>query len=120
MRLAVIGSRTFGDFHCLASWMDGLLVRHGQQVVISGGARGADSLAEKWVQEVNESGASIEMIVHLPRWEELGKRAGFVRNQLIVDDCQVLLAFWDTESKGTKHSIDLAIKAKKPVVIVPF
>jgi hypothetical protein len=52
-----------------------------------------------------------------PDWDKYGKRAGFIRNELIINEADKIIAFWDGESKGTKLSIDLAIKAGKPIDI---
>jgi len=45
---------------------------------------------------------------------------GFIRNQQIVDACDMVLAFWDGKSKGTQHTISLAKAQKKPTFIVYF
>lgn len=51
-------------------------------------------------------------------WEAHGKRAGFIRNQQIVNYADRVVAFWDGESKGTKSTIDMALKAKKRLDVV--
>jgi hypothetical protein len=73
-------------------------------VVLSGGARGADKLGEAWANKV---GLPIE--VRLAKWDELGKRAGYIRNREMARDADVVVVFWDGESKGTKHMIDAAL-----------
>jgi hypothetical protein len=50
-------------------------------------------------------------------WDTHGKAAGFMRNQLIVDNCDKVTAFWDGKSKGTLDTITRAVKAGKTVVI---
>jgi len=111
LKLAVVGSRTFNDIltaHEIISSFD-------PSIIISGGAKGADSFAQNYA-ELN----AIKCIIHLPDWNKYGKRAGFLRNELIVRDCNHLLAFWDGTSRGTKHSIDLATDAGIPVDVIYF
>ena len=76
--------------------------------IVTGGAEGPDLIAEYW--------AYIHRVpcrVFKPDWEKFGKSAGAVRNRLIVDHCDQLIAFWDGKSKGTKISIDMASEANK-------
>ena len=80
--------------------------------IISGGAKGADKLAEKYALE-----RGIPVTVHEPDWDLHGRSAGYIRNKLIVQDADEIIAFWDRHSKGTKHTIDIAEKANKPVHI---
>ena len=41
-------------------------------------------------------------------WENLGRGAGYVRNVQMAFYADALIAFWDGESRGTKHMIDIA------------
>ena len=86
--------------------------------VISGGAKGADSLARKAALIMQPEGVKYTEFPAL--WQTHGKAAGFIRNQQIVDACDVVLAFWDGKSRGTNHTIKLAKQAKKPTFIVYF
>lgn len=108
LKYAVIGSRTFTDYDFLVS----VLKFHNIDEIISGGARGADSLAKLYGQR-----NSIKVVEFLPQWDIYGKSAGFRRNKLIIDACDEVIAFWDGASKGTKISIDLAKEQGKPVHI---
>jgi hypothetical protein len=113
MKLAIVGSRDFNDYNLLHDtlrWFDAEL-----DCIISGGAAGADSLGAKFSDERH-----IECVVFPALWNTHGKAAGFIRNQQIVDACDIVLAFWDGKSKGTEHTISLAKKAKKPTFIVYF
>ena len=51
-------------------------------------------------------------------WLNLGKRAGYVRNTDIVKNSDMIIAFWDGKSKGTKHTIGLAQKMGKECKII--
>ena len=81
--------------------------------VVSGGAPGADSLAEKWAKENKKM-----LTIYPADWLNLGKRAGYVRNTDIVKNSDMIIAFWDGNSKGTKHTIGLAQKMGKECKII--
>jgi hypothetical protein len=104
MNIAVVGSRDLVDYKIVEDVLFSTVNPEGD-VIVSGGAKGADQLAEHFANE-----NSIPKIIHRPNYDEYGKAAPFVRNQLIVDDADYMVAFWDGVSKGTKDSID---KAKK-------
>ena len=74
------------------------------EAVVWGGARGADSLAERYAQE-----RGLKMIVFPAQWKKYGRRAGFIRNVNIIRECDVCFAFWDGESHGTKHETSNAL-----------
>jgi glycerophosphoryl diester phosphodiesterase len=71
---------------------------------VSGGARGADTFGEQYAKV---HGFDIKQF--LPDWEGKGKGAGFIRNAEMADYADYLIAFWDGESRGTKHMIDTAL-----------
>lgn len=110
-RIAIIGSRHFNDYPLLKSLMDRR--KDSIQMVVSGGANGADSLGARWATENN-----ILTKIFKPDWDLYGKRAGYLRNEQIIQNCDICVAFWDGESKGTKHSIDLCKKMDNPCLIV--
>lgn len=113
MKLAIIGSRGFNDY----AWLKRVLTFRFPvpELVVSGGAGGADSLAERWSEE-----RGIKTLVLKPDWELHGKKAGFLRNLEIITACDEVLAFWDGESKGTANSLGHAKKQKKPTTVIYF
>jgi hypothetical protein len=113
IKIGVIGSRSFNDYELLKRTLDEYLGK--VWVVVSGGADGADSLGEKWAEENN-----IKTCIYLPDWDTHGKYAGFIRNKDIVEDSDIIIAFWDGMSRGSEHSINLAKKMDKEVRIVYF
>lgn len=74
MKLAIIGSRGFNDFELLSTIIKKEIGIENIDIIISGGAKGADSLGEKFAIT-----NSIECIIYLPDWN-LGMHAGFLRN----------------------------------------
>ena len=113
IRLAVIGSRTFDDYDLLSQVLGS--VQRTISIIVSDGAKGADTLAAKYALEH-------DILVHeiLPQWDKFGRNAGYVRNVLIITNSDALIAFWDGKSKGTEHSINLAREAGIPVYIRRF
>jgi len=111
MKIAVIGSREFKDKNLIQNMMPEIL-RTSNDVLISGGARGVDSWAEAEAKLLG-----CKCLIFQADWERFGKQAGYLRNKEIINIADKVVAFWDGSSKGTKISIDLAIKAKKPIDI---
>ena len=83
-------------------------------LVISGGARGADSMAETWARR-----NGVETQIFLPDHKKY-RHPYHHRNRLIAEACDRLVAFWDGRSTGTKYTIDYARRIGKPVEIVRF
>lgn len=114
MKIAVVGSRQFKDKQFVFNKVTSIFYNENHSSkpeFISGGALGVDSWAEECIL------GHTPKKIFKPEWEKYGKRAGFLRNELIINEADKIIAFWDGESKGTKHSIDLAIKAGKPIDI---
>ena len=110
MILAIVGSQTFQDYALLCRVVG--QVKGEVSVIVSGGAIGADTLAERYAGE-----HGITMRVYPADWILHGKSAGFRRNQTIVHHADAVIAFWDGQSPGTKHTIRLARLAGVPVYV---
>ena len=63
---------------------------------------------------------NIKTLIFPANWEKYGKRAGFIRNEDIIKNCDAVIAFWDGKSKGTFHSLSLADKYYKPTKIIYY
>lgn len=111
MKMGIVGSRDFLDYDLLKL----ILNQYNITEIISGGARGADSLAEKYAK-IN----SIPIKIFKPDWIKNGRSAGVLRNILIVDSSDIIIAFWDGLSRGTSSTINLCLKKKKTFRIVNF
>lgn len=112
-RVIIAGSRNLNDFCFLKNSVEEYLASHTDLpvAIISGGARGADRLGEKYAKENN-----IKLYVMPAKWDKLGKSAGYIRNVEMAQFASegqnkgVLLAFWDRKSKGTQRMIKTAQK----------
>lgn len=105
-RVIIAGSRNFNDYDLLKSVCDELLslkVNSHEIVIISGTAYGADKLGEQYADEY---GFKVER--YPADWGTYGKSAGYRRNEEMAKIADALIAFWDGESKGTMHMINLA------------
>lgn len=111
MKVLVCGSRTWSDADAVR---ERLLELPPESVVIHGGARGADVMAATTATALGLSEQAF-----LPDWRRLGKRAGIVRNLEMLDEApDLVIAFWDGDSIGTKHTIDEAKRRGIPVELI--
>ena len=113
---AVVGSRSFNDYdklydilhkHIMPYVKSGIPVR-----IVSGGATGADTMAERFAEE-----CGIEYWVIRPDWKGQGSNAGFLRNITIIDSSDEVVALWDGTSGGTAHTITQAILRGRKVTV---
>jgi len=111
MKTAIIGSRTAtaAQYEALRQAAEGL----GVTAIISGGAAGADQMAERYARETGKP-----LIIYRADWIEHGRAAGPIRNRRIIDEAEQVLAIWDGQSKGTADSLRHARKKGKPVRII--
>ena len=112
MKIAIVGSRTFNDYYYFGDELLRRVSLSDMDVIISGGAKGVDKLAEDFAK-AND----IPFKEFKANWEKYGKGAGFIRNSLIVEKADMVIAFWDGKSTGTKDSIDKAIKKRKTLLL---
>ncbi len=115
VKLAVVGSRTFDNYSLLCQKIEDLPLYSLITEVISGAAIGADHLGALFAID-----KGLKLTEYYPDWKRYGKSAGFVRNKLIIQDADIVIAFWDRTSKGTLSSIELAKKYKKELHIVEY
>lgn len=113
MKIAIVGSRNFDNYNLMKDFVLERFDKDEIDLIISGGARGADRLAEKLADEIG-----VPKLVIKPEWEKYGKAAGFIRNEDIVKKSDVVFAFWDGQSRGTENSIKHAEKMDKKLFIL--
>ena len=113
MKLAIVGTRSFTNYEAFVREVERILSERKltPTVIVSGGAKGADTLAERYAKD-----KSLALEVYKPDWKHKG--AGKERNKRIVESADFMIAFWDFESRGTQHTITLWRKTLKPFEIV--
>lgn len=112
MKIAVVGSRdislSFERFYELL----GDLLPDDTTAVVSGGARGIDSLAARFAEK-----RGLPLEEYLPDYKLFGKIAPLVRNRTIVDNADFVVALWDGKSRGTLNTIDYTLESNKPLAV---
>ncbi len=95
MKVAVIGSRglTVSDL--------GKYLPEGTTEIVSGGAQGIDTCARDYAHS-----HGIKLTEFLPEYKKFGRSAPLKRNITIIENSDIVLAFWDGKSHGTKYVID--------------
>ena len=73
-----------------------------QTYIISGKARGADALGELFARKYG-----LKTKEYPAQWDLYGKKAGFIRNETMVNESDIVIIFHDGKSKGTKHDLEL-------------
>ena len=119
IKVIIAGTRDFNDYAFLKKNLDyflqGINPNNEEIEIVSGNARGADKLGERYAKEHN-----LPVKLFPANWDKYGKRAGYLRNQEMANYADVLIAFWDEKSKGTKHMIDIAKKQGLTVIVVGY
>lgn len=110
-KIIIAGTRTFQDFGRLVSVCDQLL--EGPLEVVSGGARGADQLGERYAAL-----RGYGLTCFPANWQQYGKEAGPIRNRQMVAYADRAIVFWDGRSSGTKDLIRACRQAGKSVRVV--
>ena len=105
-RVIIAGGRDFNDYPLLKAKCDNILADKTAThriIVVSGAAKGADSLGEQYARE---KGYTVER--YPADWNTHGRAAGPVRNAQMANSADALIPFWDGQSKGTKSMINIA------------
>lgn len=118
MRLIIAGGREFDDYDLLCDKVSQFIGTEQNVTIISGLAKGADTLGLKYAEE---NGYPIEAFA--AEWVKDGqfdKSAGIKRNKLMAKSADSLIAFWDGVSPGTMHMIDFAFEKGLKVEVVHY
>ena len=106
MKVAVVGSRGLAidmiDFYIPAAATE----------IVSGGAKGVDAEAKNFAKEKN-----LGYTEFLPDYEKYGRVAPIKRNDEIINYADLVVAIWDSQSKGTKYVIDKCKKIGKSLIV---
>lgn len=106
MKVAVIGSRSL-YLQDLSKYLP-----DDTDEIVSGGARGIDSCAARFAKE-----HGLKLREFLPNYERFGHKAPLLRNLEIIEYADLVLAFWDGESRGTRFVIENCRKTNTPIRI---
>ena len=120
MKVIIAGGRDFTNATVMAIVLNNLqdvdhVIEIEDLTLICGMARGADLTAYKLFKEV---GLPVEM--YPADWDQYGKQAGFIRNTQMAGVADMLIAFWDGQSRGTAHMIDTARKHNLNVLVFDY
>ena len=114
MKLGIIGSRTLNQKN-VKNVISQVVAKSKANIteIVTGGANGVDAIAELFAKE-----NQLKCSVFLPQYKTYGKRAPLIRNNVILENSDAVLAIWDGESKGTLYTINRAKKLGLKVMIV--
>ena len=120
MKVIIAGGRDFTNVNVMATTLNNLqdvdhVIEIEKLTLICGMARGADLTAYKLFSEV---GLPVKM--YPADWDQYGKSAGYIRNKQMADVADMLIAFWDGESRGTAHMIDTMKQQHKSVFVFNY
>jgi predicted Rossmann fold nucleotide-binding protein DprA/Smf involved in DNA uptake len=108
LRVAIVGSRRFSEPFRVSDYVNSLPPRAS---IITGSASGVDAAATK---AAREKGIAVQVMpASFDELADAGRSAA--RNQRLVDACDVLVAFWDGTSKGTRATVERALDSGKEV-----
>lgn len=118
-KLIIAGTRTFSDYSIMQQALDmyfqkyNLLDAH--ITVICGEAQGADKMGKQFA-EVNQWD-----VISMPAaWDKHGKSAGYKRNVEMAQIADGCIVFWDGQSKGSSHMIDIAVQHELKAEVVRY
>lgn len=123
IRIIIAGSRNFNDYvlleKALNKYIEDKKINPDEIEIVSGHARGADSLGELFAKN-----NKLQLAKFPAQWDKYGKSAGFLRNREMANyalqETGVLFAFWDGQSRGTNHMINFSREKGLEVHVVQF
>lgn len=114
MKVIVAGSRNFYNYELLKSECDRILKEVSDIEIVSGTAKGADSLGERYALE-----RGYELTKFPAEWKEYGNMAGPLRNREMAEYADMLICFWDFKSRGSMNMIEVATNLYLGIYVVP-
>lgn len=107
MKVLIVGSRSIEDID-LSEY-----VPSETELIISGGAKGVDTVAEKYADE-----HKISKLILRPQYDLYRKAAPLKRNEMMVDLADAVIVVWDGVSRGARYTAEYAKRKNKPVTVV--
>jgi hypothetical protein len=108
MKIIIAGGRNFNDYDYLVASCDSVIssieLKEGETIeIVCGLAAGADKMGEAYAESRGYP------VKYFPaQWHFFGNSAGYKRNVQMAEYADGLIAFWDGESRGTMHMINIA------------
>ena len=114
MKVGIVGYRKFIDYDLFETTVKKWEEENGTiDVIVSGGAPGTDTMAKFYAEKHNKT-----FIVFPAEWKKYGRGAGPIRNKLIIENSDRLIAFLSPKSKGTQDSIKKAKKLNLKINVI--
>lgn len=113
-RVIIAGGRDFNDYSLLKQKCDSFLgnkSKECQVIIVSGTAKGADRLGERYARE-----RGYQVVRYPANWDRDGNSAGPIRNAKMAENADALIAFWNGESRGTYNMIDTAVRREDMLI----
>ena len=107
MKVMVVGSRNIESFDISE------YIPADAELIISGGAKGMDSIAEKYADQHR-----VSKLILRPNYKVYGKAAPIKRNECMVDLADYVLIVWDGASRGTMHTLNYVKKKNKQYQLI--
>ena len=107
-KIGIVGTRRMDNYKKFKTLIEPVLKEVEVESIISGGAKGIDTLAKHYATEMN-----IDYVEFSP-----GKKSPFKRNTKIALAADILIALPDSQSTGTYDTIRKAKKFNKQVIVI--
>lgn len=115
LKVIIAGGRDLNNYSLLSDKLDKLFSQRNDVVIVSGMAKGADTLAVKYAGE-----KKIRVSEFKAEWLKYGHSSGFRRNVEMARFADACVCFWDGKSTGTKHMIETAKRHHLKLRIVNY
>jgi hypothetical protein len=115
IKLCISGGRDFNDYELLKLKLNEYKKKYKDLVIITGCAQGADILAVRYARQND-----LKFQTYKANWLKYSKGAGFINNQTLYNNADIIICFWDGKSHGTGHMIRICKQGKKPFEIVNY
>jgi hypothetical protein len=113
MNVVIAGGRDFTNTTLVFNKLKNLL--NTNDVIISGHASGADKIGETYARTYK-----MQVKLFPAEWDKYGKSAGPIRNRKMAEVADLVIVFWDLESRGTKSMIKETLRLNKKLLVFDY